>query len=429
MRVGNSAIPRLVCIFVLLVKWQSIAFGADQRMQNRLAEQEVALVRVIEAIQQGQSEKALREVDRLIAQHPNFRLAHLIRGDLLSARSGTLSPLGSTVSSRSGGRVNELRAEALARLRAYSDPSIQGKVPTNLLQISHDLKHVIVVDASRSRLYVYENRRAAPVLVAEFYATLGKQGVDKFKEGDQRTPLGVYRITSQIPGQKLPDLYGWGAFPIDYPNEWDRRAGRTGYGIWLHGVPSDTFARAPFASDGCIALSNTDMVRLAKLVQIGATPVVIADRINWESPDRIVREREAFTRQIEAWRLDWESRDTQRYLSHYARDFRVARTDLQAWSKQKAAANRSKSWIKVTLNDVSILRGHDKRGLMVVTFEQDYRSNNLSQKTRKRQYWVQEAGRWKIAYEGTLADTSVALPESYRTQQKPAATRTKGRSG
>jgi murein L,D-transpeptidase YafK len=429
MRVGDFAIPRLVCVLILLAKWQSIAFGADPRMQNRLAEQEVALVQVFEAIQQGQSEKALREVDRLIAQHPNFRLAHLIRGDLLSARSGTLSPLGSTVSSRSGGRVNELRAEALARLRAYSDPSIQGKVPTNLLQISHDLKHVIVVDASRSRLYVYENRKAAPVLVADFYATLGKQGVDKFKEGDQRTPLGVYRITSRIPGQKLPDLYGWGAFPIDYPNEWDRRTGRTGYGIWLHGVPSDTFARAPFASDGCIALSNSDMVRLAKLVQIGATPVVIADRIDWESPDSIVRERDAFTRQIEAWRLDWESRDTQRYLSHYARDFRVARTDLQAWSKQKVAANRSKSWVKVTLSNVSIFRGHDKRGLMVVTFDQDYRSNNLSQKSRKRQYWVQEAGRWKIAYEGTLADTSVALPESYRTPQKPAPTRTKGQSG
>lgn len=429
MKMSSFAVLRLVCIFVLLAKWQSIAFGADHRMQDRLSAQEVALARVVEAIREGRSEKALREVDDLIAQHPNFRLAHLLRGDLLSTRAGALSALGSTVSSRSG-RVNELRSEAFARLRAHSDPLIQGKVPASLLQISHNLKHVIVVDASRSRLYVYENRRAVPALVAEFYATLGKQGVDKFKEGDQRTPLGVYRITSQIPGKKLPDLYGWGAFPIDYPNEWDRRTGRTGYGIWLHGVPADTFARAPFASDGCVALSNTDMARLAKLVQIGATPVVIANRVNWEAPDNIIRERDAFTRQIEAWRLDWESRDTQRYLSHYARDFRVGGVDLQAWATQKTAANRSKSWIKVTLNDMSIIRGHDKRGLMVVTFEQDYRSSNLSQKSRKRQYWVQEAGRWKIAYEGTLADTSAAaLPESYRTPQKPAPTRTSGRSG
>jgi hypothetical protein len=37
---------------------------------------------------------------------------------------------------------------------------------------------------------------------------------------------------------------------------------------------------------------------------------------------------------------------------------------------------------------------------VVVNFEQNYRSNNLSNVMRKRQYWIRESGQWKILYEG-----------------------------
>ena len=38
--------------------------------------------------------------------------------------------------------------------------------------------------------------------------------------------------------------------------------------------------------------------------------------------------------------------------------------------------------------------------LAVVSFLQDYGSSNLSNKMRKRQYWIREGGNWKILYEG-----------------------------
>ena len=41
-----------------------------------------------------------------------------------------------------------------------------------------------------------------------------------------------------------------------------------------------------------------------------------------------------------------------------------------------------------------------ERDFVVVTFEQKYRSDTLSNTMRKRQYWLKEAGRWKIIYEG-----------------------------
>jgi len=36
----------------------------------------------------------------------------------------------------------------------------------------------------------------------------------------------------------------------------------------------------------------------------------------------------------------------------------------------------------------------------VVSFDQDYRSDSLSNVMRKRQYWIKSDGRWRILYEG-----------------------------
>ncbi len=367
---------------------------------------------VFEKIQQKQLDTALDEVDRLIARHPNFRLAHLVRGDLLLARSKPISGLGNT-GHAGRERLDELRAEAIARLRAYNEHAPSGLVPRYLLQFSPMQKNAIVVDGIRSRVYIYENANGTPRLVKDYYTTLGRYGIDKTLEGDKKTPIGVYHITSQIPGAKLPDLYGWGAFPINYPNEWDRLLGKTGYGIWLHGVPSDTYARALWASDGCIALANPDIEALGQYVQTGVTSVIIAERVEWITLQAWRVERDAFMRQLEKWRSDWESLDAGRYLAHYARGFRSDSMDLLAWQDHKQRVNAGKSWIKVSLNNLSVFRSPGKRDLIAVTFDQDYRSNNLAQQTTKRQYWIVEDGRWKIAYEAPTRGVKLVLPESF----------------
>jgi len=373
---------------------------------------EAALVRTFEALEQSRLGAALAEVDRVIAERPNFRLAHLVRGDLLLARVRPIETFGNT-GHTARERLDELRAEASARLRAHRAPPPADSVPRYLLRFDSRQRHAIVIEASRSRVYVFENANGAPRLVDDFYGTLGKSGIDKQREGDRKTPIGIYNVVSQIPGSKLPDLYGWGAFPIDYPNEWDRMRGKTGYGIWLHGVPSDTYARAPQASDGCIALANPDIAELANRVQVGATPVIIAERVEWVAPEALRAERDSFARQLEAWVADWQSLDAARYLAHYARDFRSGGMDLAAWREHKRRVNAAKSWIKVSLPNLSVFRAPGAPGVIAVTFDQDYRSSNLAQKTRKRQYWVEESGRWKIAYEAPVSAAKMALPESF----------------
>ena len=73
---------------------------------------------------------------------------------------------------------------------------------------------------------------------------------------------------------------------------------------------------------------------------------------------------------------------------------------LAQWSAQKRQVNASKAWIKVQLSDVSLLLYPGKEEIAVASFEQDYASSNLSNRMKKRQYWIKEGGGWRIVYEG-----------------------------
>ncbi|MDH3321016.1 MAG: L,D-transpeptidase family protein [Betaproteobacteria bacterium] len=362
---------------------------------------EPALSGVVEAIEANHLDLALQRVEKLVAEHPTFRLAHLIRGDLLLARGRPLQIFGNVVKTVPREKVEDLRAEALVRLRALRERPGSERLPRAILQLHPGQKHALVVDSRRSRLYVFENIDGRPHYLADYYVSLGKRGVDKAREGDQKTPIGVYHVTANLPRQKLSDFYGAGAYPINYPNEWDRQRGRNGFGIWVHGTPPDTYSRPPRASDGCIVLANPDLLSVGSLLQVGMTPVIITDEIEWADADTLEAERGALAGELERWRADWESRDTDRYLAHYAADFRSASQNLGAWSRHKRGVNAAKSWIRVSLAKVSMLRYPREADFVAVTFEQGYRSSNLSNTMRKLQYWKKENGRWRILYEGS----------------------------
>ena len=361
---------------------------------------EPQLSRIFDEIEKNRLDVALNETEALLAQYPKFRLAHLIKGDLLLARSMPLSTFGNAKNAPQE-KLSDLRDEAIARLKAYRNRQATADyVPRYLLQMQPDQQHAIVVDTQRSRLYLYRNDNGRPRFVADYYVTQGKLGADKTREGDKKTPIGVYHVTSSLPAQKLGDLYGTGAYPINYPNEWDKRQGRKGHGIWLHGTPSDTYSRPPKASDGCVVLSNVDLDAVAKNLQIGLTPVIISNSIEWLSLDDWQKERATLNKKIDEWRSDWESRDINRYLRHYSSKFKTNDQTLEQYAQQKRQVNAGKEWIKVKLSNVSMFRDPGAADMVLVTFEQDYQSNNLNNQMKKRQYWVNEDGTWKIIFEG-----------------------------
>ncbi len=360
---------------------------------------EPMLDQVFAHIEQNRLDAALGQTERLLKAYPNFRLGHLIKGDLLMARSRQIKTLGN-VDNAPQDKLADLREEAIARLNAYRGKPQADYVPRYLLQMHPEQKFAVVVDTQKARLYLYRNVDGRPRFVADYYISHGKAGTDKVREGDKKTPVGVYHVTASLPRQKLTDFYGSGAFPISYPNEWDKRQGRNGHGIWLHGTPSNTFSRPPKASDGCVVLANQDLDALAKNLQIGTTPVIISSSIEWLSLDDWQAERTALSRSIDEWHRDWESLDTEKYLRHYSKRFQSGSQGLEQWSAQKRQVNSGKQWIKVGTTNISMFRNPGKEEMVVVTFDQDYRSSNLSNVMKKRQYWMKEDGVWKIVYEG-----------------------------
>jgi murein L,D-transpeptidase YafK len=367
-------------------------------------EVEASLVRAIVSLRESGLKAAIGEIDSALALNPNFRLGHLIRGDLLMARAGKPIAFGGTApaaAAMSTTSVTSLQDEARVRIKRYLDAPPVDYLPGPVLQLAPSQSHVILVDTGRSRLFVFENQAGRPRYVTDFYISLGKNGVEKQREGDQKTPIGVYTVVSAK--EKLPDFYGTHAFPISYPNEWDKRNGRNGHGIWLHGTPSETYSRPPFATDGCVVLTNDDLKRLSRFVDVGKTPVVIGATVEWKDQKHWDAQREDFMAAFSQWRADWESMDTGKYLAHYGAEFRSDGKDRESWIAHKRKVGTGKTWVKVGVSQVSLFSYPGSGPMMMVTFEQDYRSNNLSNRTHKRQYWTREGNRWRIVHESVVS--------------------------
>ena len=365
--------------------------------------QEGMLVGALDKIGRGQLDGALNELRDLVSENPSFRLAQLVYADLLLAKARPIRDFGN-MPAASYSQIQALRDEARARWQHYLAPPPAGRVPASLVKLSDEQHYAVVVNMSTSRLYLFENRRGVPQMVLDFYATIGKNGIGKGAEGDQKTPVGVYFVTGYIGAGQLPDFYGDAAFPIDYPNVWDQRHGRTGYGIWLHGTPHDTFSRPPRDSDGCVILSNRDLNALARYIKPGQTPVILTDNIEWLTQAEWQQRRSQLENVVEEWRRDWESRDADLYLSHYSPDYSGLGKDYSTWVDYKRRVNSGKRFIKVGISDQSMFLYPGEAGVLVVTFEQDYTSDKLRRVFVKRQYWQREDdGKWRIVYEGSVS--------------------------
>lgn len=367
---------------------------------------ETMLVRALQEIRANRLDMALGQLERLLQVEPNYRLAHLIKGDLLMARARPLASFGNA-DGASTDAVQDLRHEALVRLSRYEAPPPTQTIPAPLLEMPASQQYALLVDTSRSRLYVYRNDKGVPRYHSDYYITIGKKGYEKQKEGDQRTPLGVYVVTGKLEretlnksvGTQAAELFGVGAWPLNYPNEWDRINGRKGHGIWLHGTPGDTYSRPPLASNGCVVLTNQDMATVGQYLQAGETTVVISDKIEWVDQARWKKDRQLLAQQLDGWRKDWDSRSAERFLGHYSATFRTQGMRPQDWLKQRQQQLQTQPG-KLQLANLSVVRYPSPQPMAVVTFDETYQQDGGTNVSKKRQYWTLEDGAWKIVFEG-----------------------------
>jgi murein L,D-transpeptidase YafK len=84
----------------------------------------------------------------------------------------------------------------MVRIRSLQEKPDPKLIPKAVLQVGEDQKNVLVVDTTRSRMYVYENQGGELKFQNDFYISQGRFGANKTKSGDQRTPIGVLREQS-----------------------------------------------------------------------------------------------------------------------------------------------------------------------------------------------------------------------------------------
>jgi murein L,D-transpeptidase YafK len=377
------------------------AFAKNQANPAGIADKpdpEVLLIEVYKALGANHLRDAQAKADKLVEAYPNFRLGHLIRGDLLLMHTRPVTTLGPVNGPED--KLKNLREEAVVRLKSLRERPDPELVPRVILQLREDQKHALIVDAKRSRLYVYENQGGQLKYVTDYYVSQGKLGVNKLKQGDQKTPIGIYYITSRLSGARLPDFYGSGALPINYPNEWDRVNGRSGSGIWLHGTPSDSFSRPPLSSDGCVVLTNPDLHKLSNSVEVGKTPVVISENVEFVNKTKWNNERNAAAKLVDGWRRDIESMNPGRVLENYSRRFKSERgEDLNTWFAKHQPYMAGAKDLSIKLQDVTYFFYPGRDDMIVSTFTQEATMGKNKSTLRKRQYWAKEGAQWKIVYE------------------------------
>lgn len=312
---NSSVITRNIKVLTLAVAG---AFSCSSSADDVLAVEKKLLLG-LESIQTLSMDNALDSFSALGEQHPNYKLAQLMKADLLALKAGQ-KPLLDQVRKNYPKSVARLKDEAAVRWQfAQSSASgVNGYFDNYVLKTAQQ-SHLIFVNLSESRLYLYErDSEGQMTLVTDYYVTMGRKGSGKQKEGDLRTPIGVYHIVDLLPGAGLPDLYGVGALPLNYPNDWDSEQGKTGSGIWLHGTPSNTYIRAPKASRGCVVLHNKAMDRLLSEYSLPyATPVLIVDDAEQLLASSTVKE--SVLTEVKTWLdnhhigIDWTSVSVYRY--------------------------------------------------------------------------------------------------------------------
>ncbi|MEW6267046.1 MAG: L,D-transpeptidase family protein [Thermodesulfobacteriota bacterium] len=255
--------------------------------------------------------------------------------------------------------------------------------------------YILVVDKVKQRLYLYHYHDKNYYLVRTLECSTGENLGDKTSAGDKKTPEGFYVFNKKSLEMELAPLYGIMAFPMDYPNFWDKRLGKEGHGIWMHGINKRL---APTDSNGCVELRNIDIMNLEHLIKLYETPIIVYHDVKYKSVDEISREAARIRSFVESWQKAWSGKDFQAYKAKYAKDFLSDDgKDYSAWLAHKEKLNHQYAKIRVDLANLKVFR---HQGLIVILFDQYYKGDkHFTSDGVKRLYVREKSGQYEIAAE------------------------------
>ena len=274
-------------------------------------------------------------------------------------------------------------------------------VPAWLLRLPESTPTVFVAETSAYAFHRFDRAGEGVVKTRQDYMSIGLAGAGKERSGDQRTPLGVYLVTEQLDTTRLHEKYGVTAFPLDYPNAWDRRLGRTGDGIWVHGVDARGGTRPPRDTDGCIALPNKILRELEQAFAPNVTPVLIAAELVWTEPEALNDIRVALEQAIAGWANSLEKGDMYTWLELYDETFEHRGMNKAEWSAFNINTTGRREIASVDISDLLLLGDPGEEGLYFSRFRLEISEGGARKViSMHRMHWRRsESGAFKIVAE------------------------------
>ena len=286
---------------------------------------------------------------------------------------------------------------ACSSVAAHAQP-----VPAWLLRVPDTIETVFVAATEGSSFHRFDREddyHFAPA--GQDYMSIGRGCIRKEREGDRKTPLGIYFVTEQLDTTKLHDKYGITAFPLDYPNAWDRHLGRTGDGIWVHGVDPNGGSRPPLDTDGCIALPNERLRALEKVFAPNVTPVLISKRLVWATPGEVAIARQGLEAAVVDWGRALEDGDMHAWLDAYDETFRHWGMNKAEWSSFSMQTVARRDIRDVKISELLLLGDPAEPGLYLSRFRLEV-TEGAERKviSQRRMYWRRsESGAFRIVAE------------------------------
>jgi murein L,D-transpeptidase YafK len=254
------------------------------------------------------------------------------------------------------------------------------------------------------QLFKFQNDRFT--LVKSYPCIIGANDTDKKMAGDYATPKGSYFTLRYTPGSALQEIYGEGAFVLNYPNFLDRKVRKNGGGIWIHGhVPGKVVGLGDLVNTkGCIAVSNEIIRELKNLLLPSGASVSIVDKMTFVKDSSRKESLQEIANFMEGWRQAWESGDTGKYLHYFSKDFISSEgMDFAAFKSHKERVNSGKKFIRVKVEQMAIIFPQEKDAeIAIVRFGQKYSSNNFDSNSKKLFYLKKGREGWTIIGESAF---------------------------
>lgn len=253
-------------------------------------------------------------------------------------------------------------------------------------------QYILFCNTTKKKLNLFfvNGKKTEKILSSDI--VIGKDGIGKEKEGDFRTPIGVYKIVTKRDDID-PNIYGPFAYVLNYPNRLDRSFHRDGHGIWIHGFPLNCSDKN--STKGCVAAPNDNLSKIDKKIDYKKAVVIISP---YEFNQTFKKDIASILSFIYKWRYYWKYDDFNNYISLYSKKLNSVYGNYKKFFNRKRDifSRNYKKEIRFTNIKITPYPNLKKKSIWRVEMNEFYKAPNLKFRGKKILYLKKEGGYFKI---------------------------------